>query len=67
MKSPREGDARGEGVASRNILGGGIIDSLRALTPENVCAKIPIMDKEIIARVVSEVERIARGVGFGQR
>jgi len=27
---------------------------------------IPIMDKEMIARVVSEVERIARGVGFGQ-
>ena len=25
-----------------------------------------IMDKEVIARVVSEVERIARGVGFGQ-
>jgi hypothetical protein len=24
------------------------------------------MDKEMIARVVSEVERIARGVGFGQ-
>ena len=24
------------------------------------------MDKEVIARVVSEVERIARGVGFGQ-
>ena len=29
-------------------------------------ARIPIMDKEMIARVVSEVERIARGVGFGQ-
>jgi hypothetical protein len=27
---------------------------------------ISIMDKEMIARVVSEVERIARGVGFGQ-
>jgi hypothetical protein len=24
------------------------------------------MDKEMIARVISEVERIARGVGFGQ-
>jgi hypothetical protein len=45
---------------------GGIIDSLRALTPKNICASIPIMDKEMIARVVSEVERIARGVGFGQ-
>jgi hypothetical protein len=25
-----------------------------------------VMDKEMIARVVSEVERIARSVGFGQ-
>ena len=31
-----------------------------------MCARISIMDKEMIARVVSEVERIARGVGFGQ-
>jgi hypothetical protein len=36
------------------------------LTQENICAKIPVMDKEMIARVVSEVERIARSVGFGQ-
>ena len=27
---------------------------------------MPVVDKEMIARVVSEVERIARGVGFGQ-
>jgi hypothetical protein len=40
--------------------------SLRVLTYENMRAMILIMDKEIIARVVSEVERIARGVGFGQ-
>jgi hypothetical protein len=39
---------------------------LRALTRENICAIFPIMDKEMIARVVNEVERIARGVGFGQ-
>ena len=39
---------------------------MRALTQENMCAMISIMDKEMIARVVSEVERIARGVGFGQ-
>ena len=39
---------------------------LRALTCENRRARISVMDKEMIARVVSEVERIARGVGFGQ-
>jgi len=42
------------------------VGTLRALTSENIRARIPIMDKEMIARVVSEVERIARGVGFGQ-
>ena len=36
------------------------------MTRENIRTTIPIMDKETIARVVSEVERIARGVGFGQ-
>jgi hypothetical protein len=39
---------------------------LRVLTQENMRARISIMDKEMIARVVNEVERIARGVGFGQ-
>ena len=43
-----------------------LIGTLCALTKENMRAMIPIMDKEVIARVVSEVERIARGVGFGQ-
>jgi hypothetical protein len=42
------------------------IGSLRTLIQQNICVTIPLMDKEIIARVVSEVERIARGVGFGQ-
>jgi hypothetical protein len=42
------------------------IGSLRTLTQPNICVTISLMDKEIIARVVSEVERIARGVGFGQ-
>jgi hypothetical protein len=42
------------------------MDSLRALTEKNIRARILVMDKEMIARVVSEVERIARGVGFGQ-
>ena len=42
------------------------IGTFRTLTWENMRARIPIMDKEMIARVVSEVERIARGVGFGQ-
>jgi hypothetical protein len=40
--------------------------SLRALTLENICSNIRVVNKEVIARVVSEVERIARGVGFGQ-
>ena len=39
---------------------------MRALIWENIRARILVMDKEMIARVVSEVERIARGVGFGQ-
>ena len=39
---------------------------MRALTQKNIRAILSIMDKEVIARVVSEVERIARGVGFGQ-
>ena len=59
--------ARGVRVCPPDRPGvGAIIDSLRALTYENMRAIIPIMDKEVIARVVSEVERIARGVGFGQ-
>ena len=59
--------ARGEDVCPPDTPAVGVlIDSLRALTYENMCARISIMDKEVIARVLSEVERIARGVGFGQ-
>ena len=59
--------ARGEGNSDRlGRLARMFIGSLRTLTQKNICATIPLMDKEIIARVVSEVERIARGVGFGQ-
>jgi hypothetical protein len=43
-----------------------LVGAYRALTWQNIRAMIPIMDKEVIARIVSEVERIARGVGFGQ-
>ena len=41
----------------------GLMGSLRVLTYENMRATILIMDKEVIARVVSEVERIARAWG----
>ena len=59
--------ARGEGVCPLDTPGVvGSMGGLRALIDENICSIISIMDKEMIARVVSEVERIARGVGFGQ-
>jgi hypothetical protein len=43
-----------------------IMDGLRILTHKNIRVIVSVVDKEVIARVVSEVERIARGVGFGQ-
>ena len=43
----------------------GIIDSWRVDIEEHMCYN-RVMDKEMIARVVSEVERNARSVGFGQ-
>ena len=59
--------ARGEDVCPPDTPAVGVlIDSLRTLTYENMCARISVMDKEVIARVVSEVgNRARRGVRTG--